>query len=57
MCNMVEEHKKPAVRLSLKGGGCAGFKYEWTMEDTVNTEDEVVDFNKGKFGVDPSRVM
>tara|TARA_Y100000389_G_scaffold201149_1_gene243145 strand:+ start:1077 stop:1415 length:339 start_codon:yes stop_codon:yes gene_type:complete len=57
MCNMVEEHKKPAVRLSLKGGGCAGFKYEWTMEADINAEDEVVEFDKGKFVVDPSSVM
>src|SRR6056300_965915 len=57
MQNMVEQHQKPAVRPSLKGGGCAGFKYDWTMEDEVNTDDEVVEFNNGKFIVDPSSVM
>ena len=25
MVTMLEEHDKKAVRLSLKGGGCAGF--------------------------------
>ena len=57
MSAMIEEHQKPAVRLSLQGGGCAGFKYNWTMADEINSEDEVVDFNTGKFVVDPSSVM
>ena len=33
MSAMIEEHQKPAVRLSLQGGGCAGFKYNWTMAE------------------------
>ena len=33
MVNMLEEHNKQAVRLALKGGGCAGFKYDWSLED------------------------
>ena len=33
MVTMLEEHDKQAVRLSLKGGGCAGFKYDWTLAD------------------------
>ena len=28
MSAMIEEHQKPAVRLSLQGGGCAGFKFD-----------------------------
>ena len=24
---------KPYVRFSVKGGGCAGFKYEWNFAD------------------------
>ena len=52
-----QEHNAIAVTLNMKGGGCAGFKYDWTMEDEVNTDDEVVEFNNGKFIVDPSSVM
>ena len=48
---------KYAVSLMVEGGGCAGFKYEWSLEDTIAGEDEVVDFDKGKFIVDPSSVM
>ena len=57
MASMLQENSKKAVRLALKGGGCAGFKYEWSLEDTIAGEDEVVDFDKGQFIVDPSSVM
>ena len=56
MTTMLKENRK-AVRLALKGGGCAGFKYDWSLEDKVADDDEVVDFEKGKFVVDPASVM
>ena len=37
------KHNKKYVRLSVKGGGCAGFGYDWTFEDTPNDTDLVVD--------------
>ena len=57
MTTMLKENSKYAVRLALKGGGCAGFKYDWSLEDKVADDDEVVDFEKGKFVVDPASVM
>jgi len=38
-----KEHNKKFVRLSVKGGGCAGFGYDWSFEDTPNDTDLVVD--------------
>jgi iron-sulfur cluster insertion protein len=38
-----EKHNKKYVRLSVKGGGCAGFGYDWTFEDKPNDTDLVVD--------------
>ena len=49
MDNMLSEHNKSAVRLALKGGGCAGFKYDWTLEDSVQKDDEVINLSEGKF--------
>tara|TARA_B110000483_G_scaffold170568_1_gene201783 strand:- start:965 stop:1351 length:387 start_codon:yes stop_codon:yes gene_type:complete len=49
-----------AVSLNLKGGGCAGFEYEW---DTVETEadveanDVVIDSNTGIFVVGSAAIM
>ena len=57
MTTMLKENSKYAVRLALKGGGCAGFKYDWSLEDKIADDDEVVDFEKGKFVVDPASVM
>ena len=57
MVNMLEEHNKHAVRLALKGGGCAGFKYDWSLEDETKTDDEVIDLPKGKFLIDPASIM
>ena len=31
------------VRLDIKGGGCAGFEYQWTFEDEAEVEDVIVD--------------
>ena len=57
MATMLKEHNKPAIRLGLKGGGCAGFKYEWSLEDNVNKEDEQIKIENGLFVVDPASVM
>jgi iron-sulfur cluster insertion protein len=32
--------QKPAIKLQVKGGGCAGFSYEYTYEDTIDSFDE-----------------
>ncbi|MBR20675.1 MAG: iron-sulfur cluster assembly accessory protein [Euryarchaeota archaeon] len=57
MVNMLKEHSKNAVRLALKGGGCAGFKYDWTLEDDAQKDDAVIDLPTGKFLVDPASIM
>ena len=40
---MLKEHKKKYVRLQVKGGGCAGFEYEWSFEDKVEKDDHIID--------------
>ena len=37
------KHNKKFVRLSVKGGGCAGFNYEWSFDDEDRIEDVIVD--------------
>ena len=48
METMLNEHQKNAIRLALKGGGCAGFKYDWTLEDATEAEDEIIELPNGK---------
>ena len=49
-----------AVSLDLKGGGCAGFEYDWTTvatEADVEKHDVVMDSTTGKFVVGATAVM
>ena len=38
-----EKHNKKYFRLDLKGGGCAGFNYEWSFADEELKDDVIVD--------------
>ena len=38
-----KKHNKKFVSLEVKGGGCAGFNYEWSFADEDRIEDVVVD--------------
>ena len=57
MQNMLTEHNKPAIKLALQGGGCAGFKYDWSLEDSLNDDDEVIELQNGKFLIDGMSIM
>ncbi len=50
LCNK----QNKSVRLSVKGGGCAGFKYQWDFidETEIHNDDEVIEVENGKFVVD-----
>ena len=57
--HLCQEHDTHAVRLSVKGGGCAGFQYEWGFanKDQIEKTDEVTAVDKGNFVVDSMSVM
>ena len=38
-----DKHNKKFVRLDVKGGGCAGFNYEWSFADEETRNDAVID--------------
>ena len=51
---------KYAVSLAVKGGGCAGFKYEWGFIDTkdqIEEDSHVEDWNTGRFVVDETSML
>ena len=41
--HLLKEHNKKYVRLQVKGGGCAGFEYDWSFEDTPEKDDHIID--------------
>tara|TARA_X000000950_G_C13755098_1_gene594367 strand:+ start:174 stop:506 length:333 start_codon:yes stop_codon:yes gene_type:complete len=57
MTKLIDEQGKPIVRLEVKGGGCAGFQYEWSMTENLEEKDEVVDLPNGQFAIDQFSVM
>ena len=38
------KEEKKYFRISIKGGGCSGFKYNFSFDDTINKDDVL--FNK-----------
>ena len=40
---LTEKNRKVFVRLSVKGGGCAGFNYDWSFTDEEQREDIIID--------------
>ena len=50
---------KWAVHLSIKGGGCAGFSYDWGFMDQadITDSDELIEVEGGKLVIDHSSVM
>ena len=38
-----DKHNKKFVRIDVKGGGCAGFNYEWSFDDEDRIDDVIVD--------------
>ena len=38
-----KKNNKRFVRLDVKGGGCAGFEYEWSYADEDRIDDVVID--------------
>ena len=38
-----DKHNKKFVRLQVKGGGCAGFNYDWSFSNEETRDDIIVD--------------
>ena len=57
MEGLIEKTGKPVVRLSMKGGGCAGFSYDWQMSDSKEFDDESIPLSNGEFVIDSASLM
>lgn len=56
---LCKEHDCYAITLNLKGGGCAGFEYDWgtaRVED-LESGDEIVPCDMGNFVIGKHSVM
>jgi len=52
--SLLEAENKPGfgLRIAVQGGGCSGFQYGLTFEDTAKPDDEVLEFSGLKVFVD-----
>ena len=48
-----ENKTKKYFRISVKGGGCSGFQYGFTFEETINEDDTKVEKDNVVLLVDP----
>jgi len=50
LIKMAEKADATNIHFGVKGGGCAGFKYDWTTIETdkIDPKDEVVKLNETK---------
>ena len=51
------EKDKVGVRIAVSEGGCAGYSYEMTYVDNVNSNDELIDDGDFKIFIDPAAIM
>jgi len=56
---LCKENNCYAITLNIKGGGCAGFEYDWGTAQVEELEagDEVVACDQGNFAISASSVM
>jgi len=49
---MTEDDKGFYLRTFIVGGGCAGFEYGFTFDDTIAEDDYIIDHNDVKVAID-----
>lgn len=57
---LCEEHSVYGISLNIKGGGCAGFEYDWgtvATEQDVEKNDTVMSTGTGNFIIGASSLM
>jgi len=55
LCSIIEKEGAHGVLLSVKGGGCAGFNYDWQVVHEATGEE--IPLSKGFLYIDPMAVM
>jgi iron-sulfur cluster insertion protein len=47
---LIQEEGKPNLnlRVFISGGGCSGFKYGFTFDDKINSDDRIIEKSIGK---------
>ena len=49
---IAKENDKSALRISVEGGGCSGFSYQFDLVNEQNDDDLIIEGHEGKILVD-----
>ena len=55
--NLTKEHNKKFVRLQVKGGGCAGFRYDWSFDNYIQDSDDFIEYDGFTLLIDKSSLI
>ncbi len=50
---MAEGSAQNALRISVAGGGCSGFRYDFEIVDSTNEDDLVIEKDGARVAIDP----
>ena len=48
LSDIIKEHNAKGVMLGVKGGGCAGFTYQWDVLFDIPDQHDIIPLKKGK---------
>lgn len=54
---LCEENNVYAITLNLKGGGCAGYQYDWGVSDSPTKHDEVISTGNGNLAISKKSML
>ncbi len=54
---MSKDAAKSALRVQVKGGGCAGFQYSFGLDDKIAKDDEIIEQAGARVAIDPLSLM
>jgi len=59
LSSIITENNLKAIKLSVKGGGCSGFTYDWQPMENLETEsdDIILDLDSGHLVLDGMSVL
>ena len=59
LSSIITENNFKAIKLSVKGGGCSGFTYDWQPMENLETEKEdiILDLDTGHLILDGMSVL
>ena len=59
LSSIITENNFKAIKLSVKGGGCSGFTYDWQPMENLETEKEdiILDLDTGHLVLDGMSVL